>query len=321
MALPVCNALQDRNCANDRLLCGLAFMNGLNWIAFDWGTSCLRVWLMSPSNEVLACAESDQGMSKLTPDGFEPALQMLVQPWLSEDSRMVAVGCGMVGSRQGWVEVPYIEAPCSPLGPLTRAPISSDVLKVFITPGVMQKSPADVMRGEETQIAGLLAQRGDFEGVVCLPGTHSKWVRVSGGKILSFQTFVTGELFTLLAEQSVLRFSVSSEGWDDDAFLYAVGVGIRDPVSIFSRVFSLRAETLLEDLDGSVARAKLSGYLLGVELAATRDYWQGSSVALLGSERSSIVYAAGLKAQGCEAEVLDGESLTLAGLHAACSLR
>ena len=276
---------------------------------------------MSASNEVLACAESDQGMSKLTPEGFEPALQMLVQPWLSDASRMVAVGCGMVGSRQGWVEVPYIETPCPPSGPLTRAPVSGDALKVFIAPGVMQKSPADVMRGEETQVAGLLAQRPDFEGVVCLPGTHSKWVRVSAGRILSFQTFLTGELFTLLAEQSVLRFSVSREGWNDDAFLEAVRAGLEDPASIFSRVFSLRAETLLEDLDSAVARARLSGYLLGGELAATKDYWQGQYVALLGSEKISMAYSAGLRAQGSEVEVLDGESLTLAGLHAACSLR
>jgi len=276
---------------------------------------------MSPVNEILACAESDQGMSKLTPDTFEPALQMLVQPWLSEGGRMVAIGCGMVGSRQGWVEVPYIETPCQPLGQLTRAPVTGDGLKVFITPGVMQKSPADVMRGEETQIAGLLAQRPDFDGVVCLPGTHSKWAQVSNGQILGFQTFLTGELFTLLAEQSVLRFSVSAEGWDDAAFLNAVGVGLEDPASILSKIFSLRAETLLENLDGSIARAKLSGYLLGVELAATRNYWLGRDVALLGAEKISTAYSAGLKAQGCSVEVLDGETLTLAGLHSACSLR
>lgn len=260
-------------------------------------------------------------MSKLTPDGFEPVLQMLVQPWLSDANRMVAVGCGMAGARQGWVEAPYVPVPCLPLGPLTRAPVSGDALKVFITPGLMQKSPADVMRGEETQIAGLLADRPEFEGVVCLPGTHSKWVRVSGGKILSFQTFLTGELFTLLAEQSVLRFSVSSDGWDNEAFLDAVDIGFRDPASIFSRVFSLRAEALLEDLDCVVARAKLSGYLLGVELAATKAYWQARNVALLGSEKMSAAYSAGLNAQGCEVEVLEGESLTLAGLHAAFSQR
>jgi len=292
-------------------------MSESNWIAFDWGTSCLRAWLMSASNEVLKSAESDQGMSKLKRDEFESALQSLVQPWLSGGAQMTAVGCGMVGARQGWVEAPYVETPCAPLGTLTPAPVRGNVLKVLIAPGVMQRSPADVMRGEETQVAGLLAQRPDFEGVVCLPGTHSKWVRVSGGKILSFQTFLTGELFTLLAEQSVLRFSVSREGWDDGAFLEAVGVGYREPASIFSRVFSLRAETLLEGLDGSLARAKLSGYLLGVELAASEGYWQGNNVALLGSEKISVAYATGLGAQGCDVEVLDGEALTLAGLHAA----
>ena len=133
------------------------------------------------------------------------------------------------------------------------------------------------MRGEETQIAGLLAVDAAFDGIACLPGTHSKWVHIGAGKIRSFQTFLTGELFALLAGGSVLRHAMTDEGWDGSAFLEAVDETAAAPESIAAKLFSIRAESLLHALPGATARARLSGYLIGLELVAAKPCWQGES--------------------------------------------
>src|SRR3954452_1066551 len=181
-------------------------MNAPDWIAADWGTTNLRVWGLSSDGAVVCAASSANGMSKLEPSGFEPALLELIGGWLRDNTTILVIACGMVGARQGWVEVPYQRAPCAPLasGQIVYATTRDPRLRVAILAGVSQTEPhADVMRGEETQIAGFLSERPDYDGVVRLPGTHTKWVRIHDGEIIRFQTFMTGELFELLRAHSV----------------------------------------------------------------------------------------------------------------------
>ncbi|MDZ4095977.1 MAG: 2-dehydro-3-deoxygalactonokinase, partial [Paracoccaceae bacterium] len=173
---------------------------------------------------------------------------------------------------------------------------------------------ADVMRGEETQIAGALALHPGFDGVICLPGTHSKWTHVSAGEVVSFQTCMTGELFALLSTQSVLRHGMAGDGWDDAAFDAALSDALSRPEKLATRLFSLRAEGLLAGLAPAQARARLSGLLIGIELAATRPYWLGQPVTLIGAEKLSGLYARALAAQGVVARQLPGAACTLAGL-------
>ncbi len=284
------------------------------WVAVDWGTSNLRAWAMGPDGP-LAQVTSDDGMSRLTPDAFEPALMRLIAPWLGNET-MPVIACGMVGSRQGWHEAPYMTGPCPPLdvAQVVRVPTSDPRLAVFVAPGIKQLSPADVMRGEETQIAGALALRPGFDGVLCLPGTHTKWAHVSAGEVVSFQTFMTGEMFALLSQQSVLRHGMAGDGWDDAAFDQGVADGLARPERIAARLFSLRAEGLISGLGADAARARLSGLLIGTELAAARPYWLGQPVALVGSPRLSAAYARALAAQGLDADLLPADDCTLAGL-------
>lgn len=284
------------------------------WIAVDWGTSNLRAWAMGPDGPT-AHLSSEDGMGRLTPDAFEAALIRLIAPWLGNDPTRV-IACGMVGSRQGWQEAPYTTAPCPPLDPaqVIRVATSDPRLAVFIAPGIKQTSPADVMRGEETQIAGALAVRPGFDGVLCLPGTHTKWVHVSAGEVVSFQTFMTGEIFALLSQQSVLRHGMAGDGWDDAAFDQGVAGGLARPERIAARLFSLRAEGLIAGLGPDAARARLSGLLIGTELAGARPYWLGQPVALVGSHRLSAAYARALAAQGVDADTLPADDCTLAGL-------
>lgn len=283
------------------------------WIAVDWGTSNLRAWAMGPDG-VLAEASSDEGMGKLSRDGFEPALLRLIGPWLA--GRPPVVACGMVGSRQGWCEAPYRTVPCTPLDPgaLVLAPVTDARLKVSIAPGLKQLSPADVMRGEETQIAGALRLMPGYDGVLCLPGTHSKWVHISAGEVVSFQTFMTGEMFALLSEASVLRHGMQGGGWDEAAFDAAVSDALSKPEKLGARLFSLRAEGLVAGLTPHAARARLSGLLIGTELAAAKPYWLGQRVTLIGAENLSAAYARALSSQGVVAERLSATDCTLAGL-------
>ncbi|MDO8881679.1 2-dehydro-3-deoxygalactonokinase [Pseudotabrizicola sp.] len=285
-----------------------------DWIAVDWGTSNLRVWAMG-SEGVLASAASEDGMGRLARDQFEASLLSLIAPWLGVDVTPVIV-CGMAGSRQGWHEAPYRAVPCTPLdrAGLVRVKVADARAAVYIAPGLKQAKPADVMRGEETQIAGALALHPAFDGVMCLPGTHSKWAQISAGEVVSFQTFMTGEMFALLAEHSVLRHGMASGGWDDVAFDLGLSDALSRPDRIGAQLFTLRAEGLIADLPAAQARARLSGLLIGVELAAAKPYWLGQPITLIGAEALCHSYARALATQGVTARILPATECTLAGL-------
>ncbi|NIZ11873.1 2-dehydro-3-deoxygalactonokinase [Phaeobacter sp. HF9A] len=289
------------------------------WVAADWGTSHLRLWPMAADNRPLCRIDSDRGMGTLERQGFEAALIPLLEPYLSPDRVLDVLCCGMAGSRQGWIEAPYAETPCPPpsFAQATRAPCGDSRLAVHILPGVKQMEPADVMRGEETQIAGALALKPQLDGVICLPGTHTKWVSVQAGEIQRFATFLTGELFQLLSKHSVLRHSLAPKGWDRATFEASCLDVIERPHAFANMLFSLRAEGLLKDLDPVIARSRASGYVLGMEIEAMRAQWQDRSVVIVGEDEIAGAYAAALGTQGVVAQVMDAEAVTLAGLCAA----
>jgi 2-dehydro-3-deoxygalactonokinase len=289
-----------------------------DWIALDWGTTHLRAYAMGPAGP-LSERGSDDGMGRLARDGFEPALLRLVGDWLDPARATPAVACGMVGSRQGWHEAPYRAVPCPPLlpGAMVRVPVADPRLTVEIVPGLKQAAPPDVMRGEETQIAGALTRAPGFDGVVCLPGTHSKWVQISAGEVVSFQTAMTGELFALLSEQSVLRHGMAGGDWDNDAFDAALSDALSRPERLGARLFGIRAEGLLAGLPPGAARARLSGLLIGAELAGARAYWLGHPVAVIGETGLSALYARALAAQGASVRQWPARDTVLAGLAAA----
>ncbi len=287
-----------------------------DWIAVDWGTSNLRVWAMDAQGQVLAQNGSDHGMSGLAADQFEVTLLSHIAPWLKEGQTPV-IACGMVGSRQGWAEAPYRAVPCSPAGELFTIAAKDPRIAMHILPGLKQERSADVMRGEETQIAGFIDANPDFDGILCLPGTHTKWAHISAGEVVSFQTFMTGELFDLIAHQSVLRHSLPEASLNEDAFADALSDTLSRPEALATQLFKIRAADLLHGADPAVSRARLSGLLLGLELAAARPYWLGQAVALIGADPLNQLYAKALLTQGVEASRHDVTDLTLRGLFAA----
>ncbi len=286
------------------------------WIAVDWGTSHMRAWAMGPDGSVLAQAKSARGAGTLAQADCESVLLDVIDDWVSAPTPVLI--CGAIGAREGWVEAPYGTVPCAPLsGVFATAPTTNPNLHVYIIGGLRQTKPAYVMRGEETQIAGFVALNPKWDGVICLPGTHTHWALISAGEVVGFQTCMTGDMFNALTTSSVLRHNANGDGWDDAAFLDAVQDGLSRPELMAARLFSLRAENLLADLSPDTIRARLSGTLIGAELAASKPYWLGQNLAIIGDAPLAAHYHAALKTQGATAMQVNAEAATLAGLRAA----
>jgi 2-dehydro-3-deoxygalactonokinase len=292
-----------------------------SWIAADWGTTNLRIWTLDETGGIMAHRSSDKGMGRLKHQDFEPALIELVEDLLPEGKATPVIVCGMAGSRQGWAEAPYMTAPCAPpsIRNATRVDAADPRLDVRILPGIKQLSPPDVMRGEETQIAGFLADNHDYSGTLCLPGTHTKWVTLNGGRIERFRTFMTGETFALLSKHSVLRHGLSADDLDSTAFAEAAEHSFNAPEALTADLFGVRAAGLVADLGPAQASGRLSGLLIGAELAAvSRDFDLGNT-ALLGSDKIAGAYHAALSQLGHASRQLDAETITLKGLTLAYS--
>ena len=288
-----------------------------DWVAVDWGTTHVRLWCLAADGTILTRRTSDQGMGQITAEAYESVLLQLLADHLPADAALGVVVCGLAGSRQGWIEAPYVATPCDPRAGVVAisAPVSDPRLNVHILPGVKQQDPADVMRGEETQIRGVIAQEPGFDGVICLPGTHTKWVRVQAGQIVEFATIMSGELFEVIGQHSVLRHSVGGTGWDAAAFENSCRKAAQDPALLIGSLFGLRAQSLLADLGPAAARASLSGLLLGAELGAMRRLWDAKPVTIVGENTLAQAYAAALALHGQVAKVADAETTTLNGLR------
>jgi 2-dehydro-3-deoxygalactonokinase len=287
-------------------------------IAVDWGTSRLRARLVDPAGRVLAEAESSEGIAKVTAGGHEAAFDRVTSGW----PKVPAIMAGMIGSRQGWREAAYLPCPAAIDG-LAREVVrfqAGNGRPVAIVPGVMLRSQArdgDVMRGEETQIAGLIGREPDFEGTVVLPGTHSKWASVSRRAIDDFQTYLSGEMFDLLAHQSFLRYSVSGEVL---AASPDFALGVRrtavEGLPFLSAIFSVRARALLDGAPADANISYLSGLVIGGEIAAAKASGRlaKGTLRIVGGKGLGETYSRALAIADIDATVLDGDALALSGL-------
>jgi 2-dehydro-3-deoxygalactonokinase len=301
-------------------------MTEMTWIGLDWGTTNLRAFAIDADGQVAAELSSGDGMGTLAPADFEPVLLRLIAPWLAarrSDGRdaVPVFACGMVGARQGWREAPYRQVPCPPVSAdgMTRVPTRDKRITMHILPGLCQRAPADVMRGEETQAAGFLLKNRGFEGAICLPGTHSKWIAIEDGQVSGFSTYMTGELFDVLSCHSILRHTVASEGWNEGAFRHAVEEAATNPQRALEAMFGLRAGALLDDASPETCRALMSGLLIGQELGLARRYWSGKPVALIGSPAMVPLYARALAGRDVPVQIVDTRAATLAGLALAAA--
>ena len=284
----------------------------IEWIAVDWGTSNLRAWGMGADGTALVPASSDQGMGKLKPEQFPAALQAVVAQITPSSDAIDVVICGMAGARQGWMEAPYLDAPTD-LSRLGQGAVHPEVLntslRVSILPGVCQRQGGEnVMRGEETQLLGLASLFPGYSGLVCMPGTHSKWARLDGTTIESFTTAMTGEMFELLKTHSVLRHSLG-ENLDgperETGFQAGARDGLDNPAALLGQLFRVRAAALLSGRGPDWCAGYLSGLLIGTEIAANRNQISTDPVPLIGSATLCGLYASVLAMTGAAGRVVD----------------
>lgn len=291
--------------------------------AADWGTTRLRIWLMDEEGGALAERRSDQGMLVASEQGFASILETHLNA-MGAPKTLPVIICGMAGARQGWVEAPYVFAPAAIGDILTRSvAVAHETRQVRIIPGVAQRIDAapDVMRGEETQLAGALPLLAGG-ALVCMPGTHSKWVDVEAGAIKRFSTWLTGELFAVLSEYSILRHAVEPGAAISPAnpvFLRWFGEALADPAGMTTMLFRIRAAGLLQGLSLANAAAALSGLLIGAEIGSARRRFGGDRVeiVLIASGSLGELYCAALREAGFAVTPTDAEDAVLAGLYQA----
>ena len=289
-------------------------------VAVDWGTSHLRVWLLDAEGTVLAEHRSGEGMGATARGQFQSVLEAHLAA-LTVPPDVPVVMCGMVGSRQGWAEASYLTVPVSLADVAAEAVRIPGIARdIRIMPGLSKHAPEspDVMRGEETQLLGLsLLAPAAGERFVCMPGTHSKWVRMHGDRIVDFVSFLTGDAFAVLSQHSVLRHSLSGASVDPASkdFRDAVRASLETPADILARAFSIRAAGLLQDLDAGAAAARLSGYLIGQEIAGSKArFTVPDRVDLVGDTRLGALYSEALAIAGISCTLHDSDMAVIAGL-------
>lgn len=281
-------------------------------IAINWGSSNFRAYKLDAQGNIEEEKESSRGAVGVPTGGFLDALILEVGDWLfGKDTRVLM--SGMVGARRGWKEAPYVPVPAT-FEQVVKRVIRVDVegLDVRIVPGLIGKDDQgvpEVLRGEETEIFGCTADLGKCM-LLCLPGTHTKWVRMDEGKIAGFLTSMTGDIFKAIREHTILRACTQQEPADEEAFLRGVERA-RQPGDIAHHLFGVRTLVLTGAMQESSASSYLSGLLIGHEVRATA--WQDDAVHLIGDPVLCSLYEKALGKIGVGVK-LEPEGAALRGL-------
>jgi len=289
-----------------------------NLIAIDWGTSSFRAYLIDASGKVLQRSVAETGILSVENGAYERSLEVQLRKFPGVSSETSIIAAGMITSRQGWCETPYI---CCPAGAKDLAENLTSIEStsfgaIWFVPGVNQLLPEpDIMRGEETQLAGIEITE---DAVAIMPGTHSKWVEVKDQTVVRFKTFMTGELFAIVMKHSILG-SVSCFTWSDEAFKKGVRRGFsfaQAGSGLLSALFQVRVETILGRESGADSSSQVSGLLIGCEFAeAVRSGFNETVIKLIiGEERLSGIYRIALSECGIDA-VTALEDVSAHGLY------
>ena len=270
---------------------------------------------------MLESREFPRGILTVPLGQFEAVFHELFGDWLQEPGALCLIS-GMAGSRQGWQEAPY--CPC----PAGFAELGQHLLwlqpgRIALVPGLSCTSTdplntPDVMRGEEVQIFGALQLAGRDSATLVLPGTHSKWVQVQGGRVTQFQTFMTGEVFALMSQHSILGKTLDLNGaFDEATFLQGVDQS-QQPGSVLHHLFAVRTLGLFDRLSATQLPSFLSGLLIGEELRNPAVSPDSPPVILIGSQALTLRYSLALQHLGVACQSRGAEA-TWAGLHALAS--
>ena len=278
-------------------------------IAIDWGSSSFRAYLMSPDGEVLDEVASSDGIASVAAGAYPATLKRLTGRWLDAHAALPAIASGMVGSRHGWREAAYVKCPAGPrdvAAHLTEV-VEADGRRVHLAPGLSFADDAggDVMRGEETEIFGV-ADSG--ARLIVLPGSHSKWARVEGDRVVAFKTFVTGELFASVRDHTVAGAFAKAARTKAPGTAFALGVkrgaaaaACEGKSGLLGLLFGARSLPLMGALDADDAGEYLSGLLIGAEIGEGRRLYPAEEPHVAGAETLVKRYLAAFEALGVSA--------------------
>jgi 2-dehydro-3-deoxygalactonokinase len=280
------------------------------FIAVDWGTTNRRAWRIE-AGLVAQEFEDERGVLSVAKPDF-PAAVGQIRERLGDYPLLMA---GMIGSSRGWVEAPYVPCPAG-IDAVAKSLIWADPGRVAIVPGLSIADPPDVMRGEEVQILGSVdAGLVPADALVCHPGTHNKWVKLAGGEVAGFRTVMTGEMFSLLKEHSILADMLTDDMAVDEAFMAGVARGL-DGHALTAELFAVRAGVLLGTGRREDATDFTSGLLIGADIKTGLASDSSREIFVMGRPQLTRLYAAAIGQVGRTAIEIDGEAAFLAGIEA-----
>jgi 2-dehydro-3-deoxygalactonokinase len=282
-------------------------------IAVDWGTSSLRIYRLDETGAIRARREAPAGIMTVAADGFAATLEAQLGDWIDDTPIVMS---GMIGSRQGWREVPYAECPsaAADIARLMQKIEWGNGRRAWIAPGLSCRDGSgvpDVMRGEETQIIGAAAELpATGAATICLPGTHSKWVRWRDGGIAGFATAMTGEVFAVLRRHSILG-RLMAEGDAHDSATFAAGLRRADEAGgLLHHLFGARTRGLVGEVSESALPSYLSGILIGHEIAALAPQGERDAagvIHLIGAAGLVSLYREALAGCGRDSRIIDSD--------------
>ena len=284
----------------------------------DWGTTSLRIYVLDEKGGNVTKRTSDKGILVAKTLGFEKTFELEADGLL--DNQQILLG-GMVGSRNGWIETEYVDCPATlkgianRLGTVTWRSQSGISRTAKITPGVRflgENGMSDIMRGEELQILGLVQQITDEHATIVLPGTHSKWVSVTNNTISTFRTYMTGEVFELLANQSILKSETKTEPFDNNVFLDGVKLGSTEN-SLTNLIFQVRTQLINGKLQPSSSDSFLSGILIGNEIS--HEVRNQRLIHLISNAKLSKLYSMALQYFNIESVTHDEDIFTKSAFY------
>lgn len=286
-------------------------------IIIDWGTSNFRAYRFAEDGQISGTHHAACGFLSVEKGAFEATLMREIGSWIDGNSEIFL--SGMITSRNGWLETPYIEAPATlaDLRAGARSLVLANGARLSFLPGVCMRAPTpDVMRGEEIQVFGSIAP--EETATLILPGTHSKWVRVEEGRLAAFRTFMTGELFATLKAHTILGRLIPADGAgrDDAAFVKGIRqANAAESAGILHELFTARSGVLLGALAPGAIADFLSGLLIGAEISGGVALgWADRPLVLVGEAGLCARYRLALEALGLACRIGPAEA-TVAGFR------
>ena len=288
-------------------------------ISADWGTSSFRAFLLDRKGDILERRETPEGIMKVANGDFGATFSILMGQWLNRYPDIPVLLSGMIGSEQGWALAPHLSLPTR-LTDLSSAlhpvPLAAEK-RVFIVPGLTTigaHGVPDIIRGEETQIFGVLDNEHAGTSVFCLPGTHSKWVTIADGAITGFQTALTGEALSVLSDHSILgRLMEGSNNQNEAAFFQGLNRAMEEG-GLLHHLFGVRSQGVNRFIPRWALRSYLTGILIGHEIQGMRSiYPRLNTITIIAGQGISEGYEVALQFFGFETTRIDGETAAIRG--------